>query len=457
MSTPAVDVVPSFDQFQAQVEPGVGIVARFPGIIAVCGAVTPERAGILDRFLTICSEVSAGGARAPGRRLARALAGWLADVEDAPTLGTVSPTDGGLAVFLSGAATLRVSDGGDRLSGRDSAGWLDRIIEWPAAFGLTVDADQGIAFTPSLFDLRQGVVPGIAAVLSPPRTAVPGSPAIAEPPEPMIVATARPEPVPSESADAEPVMAVEPERLEPVMAEPIVADSVMLVPPPQIVTPAPEPTGVNPPAVGAPIPSEPRPPLLPPMRSARIEGVQGQEPPRPALPLPSVAGEPVPAVSDGTPKVQGFLCARGHLNDPRGLFCGICGLRMAERTGILTIGRRPPLGLLVFDDGVTFTVDADYLLGREPDSDPRVRQGSVRPLVVADARGAVSRRHCEIRLDGWQVVLTDIGSANGTFIAPRGIQTWSALVPQHAVPLEAGTRIRLGNRMLVFESPHGAP
>jgi hypothetical protein len=143
------------------------------------------------------------------------------------------------------------------------------------------------------------------------------------------------------------------------------------------------------------------------------------------LPLPSVAGEPVVSPeSDGHPKVQGFLCSRGHLNDPRGLFCGICGIRMAERTGILTIGRRPPLGLLVFDDGVTFTVDADYLLGREPDSDARVRQGVVRPLVVIDN---------------------------------SGVPTWSTLVPQRPMPLEAGTRIRLGNRTLVFESPHGAP
>ncbi len=69
----------------------------------------------------------------------------------------------------------------------------------------------------------------------------------------------------------------------------------------------------------------------------------------------------------------------------------------------------------------------------------------------------ISRRHAEIRLDGWTVVLVDVGSANGTFIAPRGVDQWSAMVPQRPIALLAGTRIRMGDRTLVFESPHGAP
>ena len=34
------------------------------------------------------------------------------------------------------------------------------------------------------------------------------------------------------------------------------------------------------------------------------------------------------------------------------------GIRRNERTGELGFGPRPPLGLLVFDDGATYTVDA---------------------------------------------------------------------------------------------------
>jgi hypothetical protein len=429
MSAPAAPAIaPAFDQLLAQVESGPGIVARFPGIVAVCGAAAPEKLGVLNRFLMICSEVSAAGARSPGRRLARQLAAWLAQLDDAPDLGTVSPTDGGLAIFLSGAGAVQLGDRGPTLTGRESAGWLDRIVDWPNALALTCGPAPALSFASSVLDLRQGVVPGYGLVLLPPR----------------VVAAAPPESAPASPAAAVPAPAA-------------------AVPAPAAAAPAAAPPAVPPPAAPAPAPvaaapGPPRPVPAPPLRSARIDGAQQQEPPRPPLPLPSVAGEPVVAPeSDGHPKVQGFLCSRGHLNDPRGLFCGICGIRMAERTGILTIGRRPPLGLLVFDDGVTFTVDADYLLGREPDSDARVRQGLVRPLVVIDNSGAISRRHCEIRLDGWVPLLIDIGSANGTFVAARGVPTWSTLVPQRPMPLEAGTRIRLGNRTLVFESPHGAP
>ena len=52
----------------------------------------------------------------------------------------------------------------------------------------------------------------------------------------------------------------------------------------------------------------------------------------------------------------------------------LCGIRMNERTGELVFGPRPPLGLLVFDDGATYTVDAEYLVGRMPDVDERVRR-----------------------------------------------------------------------------------
>ena len=80
---------------------------------------------------------------------------------------------------------------------------------------------------------------------------------------------------------------------------------------------------------------------------------------------------------------------------------------MNERTGELVFGARPPLGLLVFDDGATYTVDAEYLVGRMPDVDERVRNGSLRSIVVEDRSGAVSRVHAEVRVDGWDVMLVD--------------------------------------------------
>ena len=57
--------------------------------------------------------------------------------------------------------------------------------------------------------------------------------------------------------------------------------------------------------------------------------------------------------------------------------------------GVFIEGVRPPLGLLVFDNGATVSMEADYLLGREPETDPRVQSGELRPLLVVDQTGGV--------------------------------------------------------------------
>ncbi|MCX6464488.1 MAG: FHA domain-containing protein, partial [Pseudonocardiales bacterium] len=203
-----------------------------------------------------------------------------------------------------------------------------------------------------------------------------------------------------------------------------------------------------------------------PVRRAprRAEAILGVAPADPARP-PLEAGDPVGtgsrsvrgAVPSG-PKpgeARGHLCSRGHLNDPRSHFCVLCGIRMNERTGVLVIGSRPPLGLLVFDDGATYTVDAEYLVGRMPESDERVRSGSLRSIVVEDRSGAVSRVHAEVRVDGWDVVLVDSGSRNGTYIAGPGEPAWTTLPAGQSRRLVPGTRVRLGARTFVFESPSG--
>ena len=181
---------------------------------------------------------------------------------------------------------------------------------------------------------------------------------------------------------------------------------------------------------------------------------------RPASRCRCVTDEQPPAAlaqeeGDTRPKVKGILCKNGHLNDPRVLFCAQCGIRTTQQTAVFVEGVRPPLGLLVFDNGATVSLDADYLLGREPETDDRVRNGAHRPLLVVDQTGGVSRHHAEIRLEGWDVVLTDIGSANGTLFARRGELAWTSLIPGQPVQLTPGMTVRMGGRQFAFESPHG--
>ncbi len=155
-------------------------------------------------------------------------------------------------------------------------------------------------------------------------------------------------------------------------------------------------------------------------------------------------------------RVHGYRCRDGHLNDPRALFCAHCGIRMAESTGVLVEGPRPPLGLLVFDNGTSFSLDQSYLLGREPEIDERVRTGELRPLVLFDTGGVISRRHAEIRLEGWDVLLVDCGSANGTLVAERDTTNWSALLPGQPIWLLPGMQVRIGERSFVFQPLQGA-
>jgi hypothetical protein len=461
-------VAPAFDVARVVVIGTDGVIARYPGIVAVFAAAIGEDDEQLNQFLSICEQASLTGAGAPGKRLARQLSLWLASMDESPCLGTVATTGAGVAIFLAGPAKVEFGDGSPSLSGADSAAWLDRVIDAPTSqFTLGVGAELWGA-DPGVLNLQAGVVTGSSATIVPSAamsaisTTEPAVEPTVEPvlAESVVVEPVVVEPVLAESVVVEPVV-VEPVMAQPVMAEPVIAPPVMAEPviAQPISAPPAEPVLAEPP-MPAPeaLTVAPRAQLRPPARSALLTAGGHSEPTRAPLPVPGVTGPEAGAgASSDTPQVQGFLCSRGHLNDPRALFCGLCGIRMAERTGILTIGRRPPLGLLVFDDGATFTVDSGYVLGRDPESDERVRQGELRPLVVIDTRGAVSRRHALIQLDGWHVLVGDAGSANGTFIAERGSMEWSALAPQQMVQLQAGTRIRIGTRTFVFESPNGGP
>jgi len=115
-------------------------------------------------------------------------------------------------------------------------------------------------------------------------------------------------------------------------------------------------------------------------------------------------------------------------------------------------GPRPPLGLLLFDDGASYVLDTDYVIGRAPAGDPLVVAGRARPLVLDDVERTVSRVHAEVRLEGWQVLLSDRGSTNGTFWWDGAAGRWVRLVPSEARRLQPGDRAAIGRRVLSLET-----
>jgi hypothetical protein len=411
--------MPGFDAQPAAVVAGNGFVARFPGVLCVACSEAPAA------LRTLLEIVRGAAGPAPGCVLPRRLAAWLVSAEAPPEafrFGTVAAAADKLAMFLLGEVEALVPEIGLTVSGTDSVAWTDRLLPGPATpLVLTLN---GVAVPDPLgdvSDLRDGVVPGSAIILLGTRVTETENDAFVE-----IRVTRSEADAPShgdnDRLDADESAAVS------VQAD-SAADAERLH-------------------------------LVPPRRVERISGGAPEEPPRAPLEAgvpAAVPGRP-PASEETEPdqsQAKGHLCSRGHLNDPRSHFCVLCGIRMNERTGEPVIGPRPPLGLLVFDDGTIYTVDAEYLIGRMPDVDERVRSGALRAIAIEDGSESLSRVHAEVRLDGWDVLLVDSESHNGTYLAGPEGQDWMALPPRKPQRLAPGTRVRLGARMFTFESPSG--
>ncbi|MFC6083818.1 FHA domain-containing protein [Sphaerisporangium aureirubrum] len=157
------------------------------------------------------------------------------------------------------------------------------------------------------------------------------------------------------------------------------------------------------------------------------------------------------------PMVYGVDCKNDHFNDPRVPYCAVCGIALVQRTLVPYKGERPPLGVLLLDDGMTLNLETDYLLGRDPERAQEVTSGEARPARVTSPDGSVSRRHLRVRLDSWDVNLIDLGSVNGTQVQPPGDPNFYDIPPNEPVPILPGTTVRIGvSRTMRYESHRNA-
>ncbi|QTR05125.1 FHA domain-containing protein, partial [Saccharothrix algeriensis] len=121
--------------------------------------------------------------------------------------------------------------------------------------------------------------------------------------------------------------------------------------------------------------------------------------------------------------------------------CRVCGRRRAA-PGALVVPR-PPLGVLRLSTGEAVLLDRGVVLGRDPQVADR---GPARPRAVrfANRGNDISRNHVEVRLDGWDALVVDLGSRNGTAVIAPGWspQALAGLVP---TPLAPGSRVVLGD------------
>ncbi|HET9690247.1 MAG TPA: FHA domain-containing protein, partial [Acidimicrobiales bacterium] len=178
---------------------------------------------------------------------------------------------------------------------------------------------------------------------------------------------------------------------------------------------------------------------------SRPAGTVGLLPP-PAAPAPDTPSGGRPAV----PVVRGVRCRAGHFTHPAATRCVRCEQPVDEPDRVVS-GPRPPLGVLVVDDGGVWPLDGAYLLGADPARDPGVTGGTARALAVPGDR--VDPVHAELRCLDWAVHLVDRGSRGGTFVLAPGAADWQQLPAYRSVEVRPGTHVAVGSRVVTFLSP----
>lgn len=162
------------------------------------------------------------------------------------------------------------------------------------------------------------------------------------------------------------------------------------------------------------------------------------------------SAEPEVDLQREPPRLLGVWCDAGHVTSPDRSECRVCGLTVPPQAPILVA--RPPLGVLVFDNGDRIEVDRPVVLGRDPK--PQANSADPEPPLlhaVASSTGQVSRTHAEIRPSGWDVLLTDLGAMNGTALTLPG-ESPQAIDPGVPTPISPGCRVDLGGETgFVFE------
>ncbi|MGW4088756.1 FHA domain-containing protein [Nocardia sp. NPDC004750] len=427
---------------QVEVVVGSHAVARVAGAVVVVahrrpGRPTPDSTAVvaLESLAELVRDATDREPGGPGALVARHATRWL--MKQAEQISPGEPIDfgilstaehGGVAIFLHGAITAVLAGDGvlERYRGSDAAFTVDRVAAVPArAAALFVDDAKGrIPDLPperGIGRLVEGIAQAGGAIVwtegsrrgLPTNGGEPGSAGAHGRPETPPVPTPRVEPEPSAESRRQ----------------------------------------------------EPRPPRYPTAPSTAMLDAQTEQTPIDPHHAPTQLGGTNPAPRPDpelqrrleatakatalTVKVMGFKCARAHPSDPRAAFCTVCGMPVDQTQALIEVVR-PPLGMLILDDGMTYMLAADAVIGRDPERSPAADSGLV-PLRVDDASGGMSRAHAEIRLVNWDVTVVDCGSTNGTRTRLPGYRDWVRLAPRQSMALVPGTEIMLGNRVLRFE------
>jgi FHA domain len=145
--------------------------------------------------------------------------------------------------------------------------------------------------------------------------------------------------------------------------------------------------------------------------------------------------------------ILAVLCPNGHVSPPNATRCRVCGSPVGTRGPQFVA--HPVLAVLRASDGSSAAVDRPVLIGRAPSSD-RSSSQAPRLMTVPSPNHDISRTHLEVAPDGWQVVVTDLNSTNGTILVRPGAVDRQQLAPGERIPVQVGSVMELGDGVSVL-------
>jgi hypothetical protein len=150
-----------------------------------------------------------------------------------------------------------------------------------------------------------------------------------------------------------------------------------------------------------------------------------------------------PASASPGDLVEGGICSHGHFGYPGLRYCMICGRLLPSLTGTRGHGRRPPLGILIFEDGATHVVDSDVRLAHA--EGPGYLTAGRRDEIPAASALA------ELRLAGWQPVVSSEFHRIAIALPGGGYLHVAPGVPARLMP---GAEFTVATRRIRYESPY---
>ena len=429
----------------------------------------------------------------------------LADgVRRAPDFALVSRDPAGWRVVVRGAGKVALhGPGGDRMLAAESGStWRDLHVADDEAAGLELTVGHDAAAVPVTLPLSAGVLMAYRLRLGNPSAARPTAETsvldAATTPTPAAVAQSAPEPEPEPTpapppADepdddtptydhlwqATPVADEAPTVVVAVPAQPAEPDVLGLTQPPPVDEDWQPAAAVDPPATKEPGLITSLPFALDAAAPAQrpLESPVSWSPPAPSgaplhwsppatdpeplawsppAPVPPAAPEPPsPAMDDDLlqtvnraalrapavpgPTVLAARCPAGHASPANASHCRVCGVPVPPQQAVEI--PRPVLGRLALSVGGDVRLDKNAVLGRSPQPTGTGERPNL--VQIKDPAGDMSRTHLEVVLEGWHVLVRDLGSTNGTEVTLPGEQP-VRLRPNDLLAIEPGTLVTLG-------------